>query len=468
VPDSVVLAGLAPHPPIIIPEIGRGEEQLGISTVRAMDELGKEFTQSGLDTLVIITPHGPVFGDALSMPAVRELQGDFGQFGARMVGAKVEIDLALVEAIGKRSRNADIQVVELDKRLYSWYRLKPRLDHGVLVPLYYLRKHGFDAALVIVNIGFLPYLDLYRFGKIVTEAADELGRKIGVLASGDLSHRLKPDAPAGYNPRGREFDELLMSKLKSFAVEDVLSMPGDLIADAGECGLRPIALMLGTLDQTLVEPRVLSYEGPWGVGYGVALFRPVGKSKTREPDIVKQKQALMARRRQEGSFPVRLARAAVEHYVKTGKTPAVKEEVPPEFTYKAGVFVSIYKEGNLRGCIGTTEPTTGSIVDEIIQNAVSAATDDPRFLPVTQDELDMLEYSVDILSAPEVVEDLGELDPKKYGVICVKGNRRGLLLPDLPGIDTVEEQLAIAKRKAGINPGDTQVKVYRFTVERYK
>src|SRR5690606_29092947 len=132
-------------------------------------------------------------------------------------------------------------------------------------------------------------------------------------------------------------------------------------------------------------------------------------------------------------------RAAVEHYVKTGKTPAVKEEVPPEFTYKAGVFVSIYKEGNLRGCIGTTEPTTGSIVDEIIQNAVSAATDDPRFLPVTQDELDMLEYSVDILSAPEVVEDLGELDPKKYGVICVKGNRRGLLLPDLPGIDTVEE-----------------------------
>ncbi|HHX10688.1 MAG TPA: AmmeMemoRadiSam system protein A [Firmicutes bacterium] len=467
-PDSVVVAGLAPHPPIIIPEIGRGEEKQAISTIRAMEELGKAFSQSGLDTLVIITPHGPVFSDAISLAALPELEGDFGQFGARMVGATLKIDLALVNAITERNSGTGIQVVELNRRRYSWYGIRPRLDHGVLVPLYYLRKHGFDAPLVIINIGFLPYLELYRFGKTVAEAASELGRKIGVLASGDLSHRLKPDAPAGYNERGKVFDELLMSKLKSFSVEDILCMPGELIADAGECGLRPVTIMLGSLDEALVEPEVLSYEGPWGVGYGIALFRPVGKGESRVSDIVRQKQAAMALKRRQESFPVSLARTAVEHYVKTGKPFAVEADVPARFTQRAGVFVSIRKEGDLRGCIGTTESTTGSIVDEIIQNAVSAATDDPRFSPVTADELDVLEYSVDILSPPEPVDSVAELEPSKYGVICVKGNKKGLLLPDLPGVNSAREQLSIAKRKAGIDPHDTQVKVYRFTVERFK
>lgn len=465
-PDSVVLAGLAPHPPIIIPQIGRGEEKEASSTISAMDQLGKAFSHAGADTLVIITPHGPVFSDAISMPVLPELEGDFGQFGARMVGAKLKNDLELVNAIA-RGVDARIQLVLLDKRGHSRYGIRPRLDHGVLVPLYYLSKHGFDAPVVIINIGMLPYLDLYRFGKAVARAASGLGRKIAVLASGDLSHRLKPDAPAGYSRQGKVFDELLMSKLKSFSVEGILSMPGQLIADAGECGLRPITVMLGSLDEALVEAEVLSYEGPWGVGYGVALFRPVGKGKSRIFDIIEQKQAAISRKRQEESFPVSLARMVVEHHVKTGKLPAVEEDIPDEFARQAGVFVSIYKEGNLRGCIGTIDPTTKSIVDEIIQNAVSAATGDPRFSPVSADELDMLEYSVDILSTPEAVNSMAELDPKQYGVICVKGNRKGLLLPDLPGINTAREQLSIAKRKAGIDPHDTKVKVYRFTVERF-
>ena len=163
-----------------------------------------------------------------------------------------------------------------------------------------------------------------------------------------------------------------------------------------------------------------------------------------------------------------LARKAVEHYVRTGKPLVAEGDIPEEFTGKAGVFVSIYKEGNLRGCIGTTEPSTGSIAEEIIQNAVSAATRDPRFSPVETDELDMLEYSVDILSAPEPVDSVAELEPKKYGVICVKGGRKGLLLPDLPGIDTAAEQVSIAKRKAGIDPYDSNVRLHRFTVERFR
>ena len=136
----------------------------------------------------------------------------------------------------------------LDKRNVLRYGAGSRLDHGVLVPLYYLKKHGFSKPVVVVNIGFLRYSDLYRFGRIITQSASELGKKVGVLASGDLSHRLQPGAPAGYNPMGRIFDETLMEYLDRFSVEDILTMPSDLIQDAGECGLRPICIMLGTLD----------------------------------------------------------------------------------------------------------------------------------------------------------------------------------------------------------------------------
>jgi AmmeMemoRadiSam system protein A len=169
----------------------------------------------------------------------------------------------------------------------------------------------------------------------------------------------------------------------------------------------------------------------------------------------------------EHSPLVDLARRTIEHYVRTGRVLAPPEELPPEMQGRAGVFVSIHKkDGSLRGCIGTFEPTQSNIALEIIQNAISAATRDPRFPPITEDELDDLQISVDVLSKPERVNSLEELDPKKYGVIVQSGWRRGLLLPDLEGVDTVEQQVAIAMRKAGIAPGEP-VQLYRFTVKRY-
>ncbi|MBP8613746.1 MAG: AmmeMemoRadiSam system protein A [Firmicutes bacterium] len=465
---NVVLAGLSPHPAIIIPEVGRGEEQNAINTVRAMDELGKAFCDVDIDTLVIITPHGPVFSDAVSMLGNKTLQGDFGDFGAARIKLEVETDLELVECIRKNSQHSSIPCVILDRRNVLRYGAGARLDHGVLVPLYYLRKHGFSKPVIVVNIGFLQYTDLYRFGRTITESASELGKKVAVLASGDLSHRLQPGAPAGYNPMGSIFDETLVDYLSKFSVEDILTMPSDLIQDAGECGLRPICIMLGTLDEAQVVPRVLSYEGPFGVGYGVALFTPKdwNPSYSRLDKIMRTKKEKIERLRSEESYPVSLARRTVETYIREGKIPAF-EDVPEEFRGRAGVFVTIHKEGDLRGCIGTTEPTQSNIAEEIVINAINAATRDPRFHPISRDELGALEYSVDILSEPVKVTDLSELDPKVYGVICEKGNRRGLLLPDLPGVDTVSEQLSIAKRKAGIDPYDKDVTIYKFTVKRY-
>lgn len=165
---------------------------------------------------------------------------------------------------------------------------------------------------------------------------------------------------------------------------------------------------------------------------------------------------------------VELAKKTVEEYIRTGKTPSVPEQIPPDMTEKAGVFVSIKKKGKLRGCIGTFLPATENIYTEIVRNAVAAATQDPRFPPVDISELNELEYSVDILSPPEPVKSLEELDPKKYGIIVVKGWQRGLLLPDIEGVNSVDEQLAIAKLKAGIDPYDTDFEIYKFTVQRYR
>jgi len=172
-------------------------------------------------------------------------------------------------------------------------------------------------------------------------------------------------------------------------------------------------------------------------------------------------------KKNEESAYVKLARETIETYIKQGKIITPPLGLPEEMiNQKAGVFVSLKKNGNLRGCIGTFIPTQGNIAQEIIKNAISAAVDDPRFSPVSVSELEDLSISVDVLSAPEEVKDISQLDPKKYGVIVSSGYKKGLLLPDLEGVDTVEYQIDIAKRKAGIYPGE-KVKLYRFEVKRF-
>ena len=169
----------------------------------------------------------------------------------------------------------------------------------------------------------------------------------------------------------------------------------------------------------------------------------------------------------EESVYGRLARETIENYIKQGKIITPPLDLPEEMiNQKAGVFVSLKKNGNLRGCIGTFMPIQENIAQEIIKNAISAAVDDPRFSPVIASELGDLTISVDVLSLPEEIFDVSELDPEKYGVIVSSGYKKGLLLPDLEGVDTVEEQLYIAKRKAGIYP-DEKVKLFRFEVKRY-
>ena len=165
---------------------------------------------------------------------------------------------------------------------------------------------------------------------------------------------------------------------------------------------------------------------------------------------------------------VKLARRTIKQYIRTRTLPAVTDDLPEEMRrHKAGAFVSIHKNGDLRGCIGTISPTKKNVAEEIISNAVSASTRDPRFPPITEDELDELEINVDVLGEPERIYSPDELDVKRYGVIVSRGFRRGLLLPDLEGVDTVEQQIQIAMMKAGISE-DEEITLHRFEVIRHK
>ena len=163
---------------------------------------------------------------------------------------------------------------------------------------------------------------------------------------------------------------------------------------------------------------------------------------------------------------VQLARKTIEKYVYENLVIEPPKDLTPEMKEKAGVFVSLHRHGELRGCIGTFQPTTDNVAKEIVNNAIESATRDPRFPPLAADELAELEISVDVLGRPEPIESQADLDPKHYGVIVKAGPRRGLLLPDLPGVETAGQQIAICKRKAGIEQQDA-VELFRFKVKRY-
>jgi len=269
---TVLLGGIAPHPPLVIPEVGGGEIAGVKNTVQALKEFSKRIAASGADTWVFISPHGLLFRDAISINAEEQLEGDFAGFGVPQVRLKAQNDKELVEAIASASEKNGLRTVLLERRGFSQRDIT--LDHGVTVPLYYLQEAGVVKRCVSVTYGLLSYNDLFRFGRFISSAAASIGRNVAVIASGDLSHRLIKDAPAGYNPRGKEFDEKLVNYLREYRVEDIMNMDDDLVMDAGECGLRSIIVLLGSLSDMTINPEVLSYEGPFGVGYLVALFTP--------------------------------------------------------------------------------------------------------------------------------------------------------------------------------------------------
>ena len=452
-------AVLTPHPPVLLPEVGGGREREIAATGRAMAQAAAEVARWKPEVLIVASPHTILYGDYFHIAPGPGAMGSMAAFGAPQVRMEVAYDAPLREEIIRRAENAGLQAGTRGQR-------DPSLDHGVLIPLYFLRKAGVHCPLMRMGLSGFSALDHYRLGQCVAEAVDALGRRAVFVASGDLSHKLKADGPYGFAPEGPVFDEAVTKAMASGNFLEFLTMDPSLCDRAAECGLRSFQLMAGALDGLAVQPRLLSHEGTFGVGYAVALFPVTGRDESRRYAAACERihrERLAARRAREDSF-VRLARLSLETYLRQGQMlETLPRDLPAELTgHAAGAFVSLHKDGRLRGCIGTIAPTQENLAREIVQNAVSAGTRDPRFPPVRTAELDELEYSVDVLGQPEPVDSPAQLDPKTYGVIVSCRRKRGLLLPDLDGVDTVAEQVDIARRKGGIRADDP------YTLQRFK
>ncbi len=317
-------------------------------------------------------------------------------------------------------------------------------EHSIEVQIPFLQHFKKDVRIVPIILAYAGGATYKEIGREIAKAIKDSNKEVVIIASSDMTH---------YEPQESA------KKKDSQAIEAILGLNEDELLkrvrelDISMCGYAPAVSLisaakeLGTTGAELVKYQTSGdTSGDYSsvVGYAGIIIKGIQMSPL-----------------------TRLAKETVETYVKEGKVPEPPPELTPEMKERAGVFVSIHKLGELRGCIGTFEPQKDNVAEEVIYNAISSATRDPRFLPITPSELKDLDYSVDVLTKPEPIKSQDQLDPKRYGVIVECGWRRGLLLPDLEGVDTVDEQIYICRQKAGIAP-DEPIKLYRFEVKRYK
>ena len=540
-----ILAGImVPHPPMIVPEVGRGSEKKITETTAAYEKAAKLIGELKPEVMVILSPHSITYSDYFHISPGEEARGDFGRFGAPEISFREQYDTELAVVIEGLAEKEHFPAGTMGQR-------DALLDHGTMVPLYFLRKYYSGGKILRIGLSGLPLTEHYHFGMLIRSAIEALGRRAVVVASGDLSHKLQDYGPYGFDPAGPVYDRRIMEDAGRGDFGAFFDYDEAFLSGAAECGHRSFVIMAGILDGLQVEAEALSHQDVTGVGYGVCTFQVHGTApdvpgagNTQAPSSGNMESSPLhedrrflkiyeARKRKEYAEKlldadpyVVLARETIRRHLEGLPAPSDPEKLIRDFgeilrsevggedesfllegqvggeehspsenqsgennapsedllsaklnqlrdsleilnREMAGVFVSIHENGELRGCIGTILPTTKSIYEEILQNAVSASSKDPRFSPIRPGEFPYLEVHVDVLFAPEPISSAAELDVKKYGVIVSSRGRRGLLLPDLEGVDTVADQIAIARQKAGIGPEES-ISLQRFTVTRHQ
>ncbi|HYE14433.1 MAG TPA: AmmeMemoRadiSam system protein B [Pyrinomonadaceae bacterium] len=259
--SSLVFVGVAPHPPVMVPEVGGVMAREVRASIEAMRELTERVIASGAETVVIVSPHAPLDARAFVAYGGPRLSGDFANFRAPQATVGAPLDEELLSAVTLEAAEDGYRVL-----VFGNYKL----DHGTAVPLYFLQRNGWDGRVVALGYTFLSNEDHVRFGACVRRAADSTGRRVAFIASGDLSHRLKPDAPAGYDHEAHLFDEEVVEAVRACAFERVVNIDQNLRRTAGECGYRSMLVAFGAAGGAAPGCELLSYEAPFGVGYMVA------------------------------------------------------------------------------------------------------------------------------------------------------------------------------------------------------
>jgi AmmeMemoRadiSam system protein B/AmmeMemoRadiSam system protein A len=375
------------------------------------------------DTFILLGPNHSGRGKPLSIMTRGRWRTPLGE---------VEIDEALGRQILASSRH-----LQEDTGAHQY-------EHSIEVQIPFLQYFQPDVRIVPITLSFASGAIYKEIGQDMARAIRELGREVVIIASSDMTH-YEPQSSA--EKKDKQAIEAILDLDEDALLERVARLNISMCGYAPTVSLISCAKALGAGETELVRYRTsgdTSGDRHSVVGYAGIIIKAA-----------------------EVHPLVQLARQTVETYIREGKIPPPPAELTPEMKESAGVFVTLHKHGQLRGCIGTFEPAQRNVAEEIISNAINSATRDPRFSPVAPEELEDLEYSVDVLTPPEPVKDKSQLDPKKHGLIVERGSRRGLLLPDLEGVDTADQQISICCQKAGISP-DEPLDLYYFEVKRYK
>jgi len=374
------------------------------------------------DTAIIMGPNHTGMGKPLSIMTEGDWSTPLG---------KVKIDSELAKRI-----LASSAYLQEDSAAHQF-------EHSLEVQVPFLQYFQSDIKIVPIVLSFATGSIYKQIGREIAQAIKDLNREVVIIASSDMTH---------YEPQesAQKKDNQAIAAILELSEDKLLARVEEL--DITMCGYAPTASLISAAKELGAREAEL------------VRYQTSGDTTGDYSSVVGYAGIII--KKAEMHPLAKLAKETVETYIKEGKANK-PEELTPEMKERAGVFVSIHKLGQLRGCIGTFEPTQKNVAGEIITNAISSATRDPRFSPIAPGELDDLDYSVDVLTKPEPVASKDQLDPKKYGVIVESGLRRGLLLPDLEGVDSVDYQIDICCQKAGIMP-DEAVKLYRFEVKRYK
>lgn len=451
--QAVVCAALMPHAPILVPAIGGARGGAAEGSCRAMRAVAAAVLSCGPETLVIISPHSPRKPGAFGLWADDRLQGSFVEFGAPQVQVSLPNDRRLANALAVEAQSRAVAI---------WAIHNYRLDHGALVPLWFLAEAGWTGPTVILSLDYSDDGGLTRLGEAIAAAANGLHRRIALIASGDMSHRLTADAPCGFHPQAHEFDETFIHLVRAGNYREIQNINPGLKELAAEDAVDSTLIAAAAVGWHSAGHRVLSYEGPFGVGYGVAILF------AENPKPFRGESILAPPALRDGAALPGVARRSVVATLRGSSEPA-PAATGEYLSAPRGVFVTVHRRnGELRGCVGTIVPVCANLVAETWRNAPLAALQDNRFPPVVADELADLRFEVSVLHSIEAVSAAAELDPARYGVIVsAEDGRHGLLLPGIADIQTSEEQLQFARLKGGIDPDDP-VTIQRFQVDHFE
>ena len=448
--SEVVCAVLLPHAPILVPGVGGPRQLQAAATVRAMESVSRRVVQRRPDAVVLISPHSPRRRGTFGIWAGPRIAGSLEAFDAPEAAVDLPGDAVLAQAIEREAEARGLTLWQIHDR---------DVDHGAVVPLWHLAHGGWKGATVVLSLNHPGEGGLAELGTAIAAAARQTGRRIAVVASGDMSHRLTPGSPGGFDPKAQQFDHEFIRLLRRGAYRDVPQVDSGLQERAGEDVVDSTVIALAAADWSSTGHEVLSYEGPFGVGYGVAMLFDPGTPAAVDAAPVPGCST--------GARLPDLARQSVAAALGTPglRPPQVVEGLPGE---RRAVFVTLRsRTGALRGCVGTLSPRFHNAALETWHLARSAAFEDSRFQPVTARELADMRFEVSVLHPLEPIASPAELDPGRYGVVVsIDDGRRGTLLPGIASITSVAEQLRIARLKAGIGP-DEPVRLERFTVETF-